>query len=87
MSRIIVFYFRDQVRIHKFLEKSKKKSNRDTKNEDAEVDSAKEEQEALRKRVMYLLKKSKVHQVRKIVKGQDDSKSWGQEAQAKVFCL
>ncbi|KAK4598956.1 hypothetical protein RGQ29_016124 [Quercus rubra] len=42
--------------------------------------------EKLRKKVRNLLKKKKVVQVRKIVKEQDDSKPWGQEAQVKVGC-
>ncbi|GLT66444.1 hypothetical protein SLA2020_388090 [Shorea laevis] len=44
------------------------------------------EQEHLRKKVTKLMKKQKVHQVRRIVKEQDDSKPWGQEAQVKVGC-
>ena len=42
------------------------------------------EKEKLRKKVRNLLKKKKVVQVREIVKEQDDSKPWGQEAQVKV---
>lgn len=42
------------------------------------------EQEKLRKKVTTLMKKQKVHQVRGIVKEQDDSKPWGQEAHVKV---
>ncbi|KAB1206594.1 DNA-directed RNA polymerase 1B, mitochondrial [Morella rubra] len=44
------------------------------------------EQEKLRKKVTTLMKKQKVHQVRGIVKEQDDSKPWGQEAHVKVGC-
>jgi len=77
----------NQVRIHKFLEKTRKKPNKDMKNGDGEGDSLTKEQESLRKKVTNLMKKHKLHQVRKIVKGQDDSKPWGQEAQAKVFLL
>lgn len=42
------------------------------------------EKEKLRKKVSKLMKKQKVYQVRVIVKEQDDSKPWGQEAQVKV---
>lgn len=69
------------------MEKTKKKPVKDKKNEDAEIDSVTKEQEFLRKKVTNLMKKNKLHQVRKIVKGQDDSRPWGQEAQAKVFCF
>uniref|UniRef100_A0A2N9EV15 DNA-directed RNA polymerase n=1 Tax=Fagus sylvatica TaxID=28930 RepID=A0A2N9EV15_FAGSY len=44
------------------------------------------EKEKLRKKVSKLMKKQKVYQVRVIVKEQDDSKPWGQEAQVKVGC-
>ncbi|KAK7816819.1 dna-directed rna polymerase 1 [Quercus suber] len=44
------------------------------------------EKEKLRKKVRNLLKKKKVVQVREIVKEQDDSRPWGQEAQVKVGC-
>lgn len=73
-----------EVRIHKFLEKTRKKPSKDMKNGNGEVDSLTKEQESLRKKVTNLMKKHKLHQVRKIVKGQDDSKPWGQEGQAKV---
>ncbi|XP_017975629.1 PREDICTED: DNA-directed RNA polymerase 2, chloroplastic/mitochondrial isoform X2 [Theobroma cacao] len=74
-----------EVRIHKFLEKTKKKRV-DKKNEDegdkpnAEI----KEQEKLRKKVTDLIKKQKLPAVRQIVKGQDDTKPWGQDAKAKV---
>lgn len=74
----------NQVKIHRFLEKSKKKTNIDKKSGSAEVDSITKEQELLRKRVTNLMKKQKLQQVRKIVKGQDDSKPWGQDTHAKV---
>ncbi|XVF31632.1 hypothetical protein REPUB_Repub17cG0008100 [Reevesia pubescens] len=74
-----------EVRIHKFLEKTKKK-NVDKKNEDEgdESDTAIMEQERLRKKVTNLIKKQKLPAVREIVKGQDDTKPWGQDAKAKV---
>lgn len=65
------------MRIHKFLEKSKKKPSSD-EDDEAKVN------ERLRKRVTSLLKKQKVHEVRKIVRDQDDSKPWGQKNQVKV---
>ncbi|XP_058115108.1 DNA-directed RNA polymerase 2, chloroplastic/mitochondrial-like isoform X2 [Magnolia sinica] len=72
-----------EVRIHRFLEKNKKKHNKEKSN-GGEPDPVAKEQEILTKRVTNLIKKQKLRQVRKIVKGQDDSKGWGQEAQAKV---
>lgn len=42
------------------------------------------EEQILRKKVTDLMKKQKVQQVRKIVRGQDVSKPWGQDAQVKV---
>ena len=42
------------------------------------------EQEKLRKKVTTLIKKQKVQQVRRIVKGHDDSRPWGQEEHVKV---
>lgn len=81
----------DQVRIHSFLEKTKKKKNvTDNKLEDIsetateELEKLRKEQEKLRKKVTNLIKKQKLQQVKGIVKGQDDSKPWGQEAHVKV---
>ncbi|XP_020109467.1 DNA-directed RNA polymerase 1B, mitochondrial-like [Ananas comosus] len=73
-----------EARIHKFLEKTRKRAYKDKTNEDIEDDSVTKEQEFLRKRVTNLMKQQKVHQVRRIVKEQGDSKPWGQDAQAKV---
>lgn len=70
-----------EVRIHKFLEKTRKRSDKDRKNE---VEPVTKDQEVLRKKVTTLMKKQKLGQVRKIVRGQDDSKPWGQDNQAKV---
>ncbi|KAG8056393.1 hypothetical protein GUJ93_ZPchr0002g26150 [Zizania palustris] len=74
-----------EVGIHKFLEKTKKKSNKEMDNE-KEVDDSDiaKEQERLRKKVTDLMKKQKLRQVRKIVKKQDASRPWGQDAHAKV---
>lgn len=74
----------NQARIHKFLEKTRKRAYKDKTNEDIEDDSVTKEQEFLRKRVTNLMKQQKVHKVRRIVKEQGDSKPWGQDAQAKV---
>lgn len=75
-----------EVRIHKFLEKTKKK--KETKNkedeEGGESNTVTTEQEKLRKKVTNLIKKQKLPAVRRIVKGQDDFKPWGQDARAKV---
>lgn len=87
-----------QVRIHRFLEKTKKKKN--TIDKKAEADSVPvtieqekladeqekltKEQERLRKKVNKLIKRQKMQQVRGIVKEQEDLKPWGQEAHVKV---
>lgn len=76
-----------QVRIHKFLEKSKrKKLNKQNKEEEGETNQEKVE-EKLRKKVTDLIKKQKLVAVRKIVEGQDYSKPWGPEARAKVCVM
>ncbi|WOK92644.1 DNA-directed RNA polymerase 1B, mitochondrial-like [Canna indica] len=72
-----------EVRIHRFLEKTRKKK-KEKRSEEVEDEIVSEEQALLRKKVTELMKKQKLHQVRKIVRGQDDSKPWGQDAQAKV---
>ncbi|KAJ7953979.1 DNA-directed RNA polymerase [Quillaja saponaria] len=86
----------NEARIHKIMEKTKKKKS--TTNEEFDLTSGEgdkltkeqekpaKEQEKLRKRIAHLLKKQKVKQVKGIVKEQDDSKPWGQEAQVKVGC-
>ncbi|KAL3582059.1 hypothetical protein D5086_016391 [Populus alba] len=78
-------------RIHKFLEKTKKRKNVEDKISEGGSDAAIEEgeklskeQEKLRKKVTTLIKKQKVQQVRRIVKGHDDSRPWGQEEHVKV---
>ncbi|XP_062198888.1 DNA-directed RNA polymerase 2, chloroplastic/mitochondrial-like isoform X2 [Phragmites australis] len=74
-----------EVRIHKFLEKTKKKSNKEMDNEEKIGDSdIAKEQQRLRKKVTDLMKKQKLRQVRNIVKNQDNTRPWGQDAQAKV---
>ncbi|KAK9277423.1 hypothetical protein L1049_006966 [Liquidambar formosana] len=74
-----------EVRIHRFLEKTKRKKP-ENKEPETESDPVSKEQEKLRKKVTHLMKKQKVKQVRGIVKGQDDSKPWGQDCQVKVGC-
>ncbi|KDP24319.1 hypothetical protein JCGZ_25615 [Jatropha curcas] len=74
-----------EVRIHKFLEKTKKKKTRNSeKNQEEESNDMVKEQEKLRKKVTDLIRKQKLPAVRQIVKGQDDSKPWSQDAKAKV---
>ncbi|KAJ0038285.1 hypothetical protein Pint_23430 [Pistacia integerrima] len=82
-----------EARINRFLEKTKKKKNvTDNKSEDIsepltnELENVTKEKEKLKKKVTSLIKKQKLHLVRKIVKHQDDSKPWGQEAHVKVGC-
>lgn len=62
------------------MEKSKRKSgNKNTIEDDAE-----KAQQRLVKKVTTLMKEQKVQLLRKIVKGQDDSKPWGLDMQVKV---
>ncbi|OQU90275.1 hypothetical protein SORBI_3002G378100 [Sorghum bicolor] len=75
-----------EVRINRFLEKTRKKSNKEMEKEEeaaGDTDIAKEQQR-LRKKVTDLMKKQKLRQVRNIVKNQDNSRPWGQDVQAKV---
>lgn len=73
-----------QVRIHKFLEKTKKqKADKNNKTE-GNITPVTQEQEKLRQTVTNLMKKQKLRAVQQIVKAQDDSKPWGPEAKAKV---
>ncbi|KAK7295556.1 hypothetical protein RJT34_18466 [Clitoria ternatea] len=76
----------NEVKIHKFLEKTKKKKKGDkaNKNEaDESVTDIKEEQR-LRKKVIDLMKKQKLVPLRGIVKDQDDMKPWGPVIKSKV---
>ncbi|XP_058187793.1 DNA-directed RNA polymerase 2, chloroplastic/mitochondrial-like isoform X1 [Rhododendron vialii] len=74
-----------EVRIHQFLEKTKKKKvDKNTKLDGDGSSSALEEQVKLQKKVTDLIKKQKLHAVNKIVKKQDESKPWSQDARAKV---
>lgn len=72
-----------QVRIHKFLERRKNVDKSMKIDGDGSV-NALEDEVKLRKRVTDLLKKQKLHVVKKIVKKQDESKPWNLEARAKV---
>ncbi|KAK9676163.1 hypothetical protein RND81_11G058800 [Saponaria officinalis] len=69
-----------EANLRRFLEKSKRKS---TPNSTSDDDAAKV-QERLGKKVTNLMKKQKVHQIRRIVKGHDDTKPWGQDNQVKI---
>ncbi|KAL6983284.1 DNA-directed RNA polymerase 1B, mitochondrial [Sarracenia purpurea var. burkii] len=74
-----------EVRIHSFLERTKKK-NVLNKNPEEESETIVKEQQKLRKKVTFLMKKQKLRQVRVIVKEHDNLKPWGQDAQVKVGC-
>ncbi|KDP31418.1 hypothetical protein JCGZ_11794 [Jatropha curcas] len=83
-----------EARIHRFLEKTKKKK-KSTKDKESECNSEPvtveehklaKEQEKLRRKITELMKKQKVHQVRGLVKVFDHSMPWGQEAHVKVGC-
>ncbi|VFQ85465.1 unnamed protein product [Cuscuta campestris] len=76
----------NEVRIHKFLENTKKKgsSNSDFE-EQPEVQMS--EKLRLRKKVTTLIKQQKLQQVRMIVEQQADGKPWGKENQVKVGSL
>ncbi|KAJ3693236.1 hypothetical protein LUZ60_008716 [Juncus effusus] len=80
-----------EARIYHFLEKSKKNTKQKETEEEKEVteqiekdETVEIELEKLRKKVNQLMKKQKIRQVRKIVKGHDDSRPWGQENQVKI---
>lgn len=72
-----------QARINRFLEKTKKKSASNTDSEE-HPEALMKERERLRRKVTTLMKQQKMHEVKKIVKQQDDGKPWGQENQVKV---
>ena len=55
--------FLGQVRIHKFLEKTKRK-NAMNKNPEKETEPVAKAEDRLRKKVNVLMKKQKLHQVR-----------------------
>ncbi|XP_022857577.1 putative pentatricopeptide repeat-containing protein At1g13630 isoform X2 [Olea europaea var. sylvestris] len=70
-----------EARILRFIEKTKRKNAVNKSSE--QPDPAVKEQERLRKKVNIFMKKQELHQVRKIVKQQDDFKPWGHDAQVK----
>ncbi|KAK4786271.1 hypothetical protein SAY86_002960 [Trapa natans] len=79
--------------LHKFLEKTKKKSSKsniidqsDSQTTEEQSQIKDKEQEKLRKKVNQLVKKQKVKQVKGIVKAYDDSKPWGQDSHVKIGC-
>ena len=81
----IVYYLMAQVRIHKFLEKTKKKKgDRSNKNKAGESVADIKEEQKLRKKVIDLMKKQKLVAVRGLVKGKDDTKLWGAAIKTKV---
>lgn len=69
------------------MEKKKKRADKKKEDEGDESDAAVKEQERLRKKVTNLIKKQKLPAVRQIVKGQDETKPWNQEAKAKVHLI
>ncbi|KAF5190533.1 Dna-directed rna polymerase 3 protein [Thalictrum thalictroides] len=71
------------VRIHNFLERTKKFRSR-KEIQDDEVESLSKRQEILRKRVKNLIKKKRLNEVKKLVKSEDGTSSWGRDAQAKL---
>ncbi|KAK7317761.1 hypothetical protein RJT34_02254 [Clitoria ternatea] len=88
-----------EARIYHFMEKTKmkeKRTNADKSGGGSDLASEErgkmseeekkmdEKQKRLRKRVASLIKKQKKQQAMGIVRGQDDWKPWGQEAQVKV---
>ncbi|KAH1238533.1 DNA-directed RNA polymerase 2, chloroplastic/mitochondrial [Glycine max] len=75
----------NEVRIHKFLEKTKKKKgDRSKKNKASESVADIKEEQKLRKKVIDLMKKQKLVAVRGLVKGKDDTKPWGAAIKTKV---
>ncbi|URD77055.1 hypothetical protein MUK42_24879 [Musa troglodytarum] len=73
-----------EARIHRFLEKTRKKTSKDQASDEVEGRAVTKEEKFLRKKVTDLMKKQKVQQVRKIVREQDVSMPWGQDTQVKV---
>ncbi|KAK9700271.1 hypothetical protein RND81_08G228700 [Saponaria officinalis] len=74
-----------EVRIHRFLEKKKKKKGDKVKNADEGVPGDEVlKQQQLRKNVDSLIKKQKRRQALQIITSNDEMKSWGTETRAKV---
>ncbi|KAK9095670.1 hypothetical protein Scep_027139 [Stephania cephalantha] len=75
----------NEARIHKFLDKTKSNSKKGRgKEASSPVADDVKEKGNLRNKVLDLMKKQKLHQLRQIVKRQEDSKPWGQAARIKV---
>lgn len=74
-----------QVRIHRFLEKTKRqKGKRFDEGEGSEGGAVSLQQEKLRKRVTTLIKQQKLPAVKQLVNSHDDIRPWGQDTKAKV---
>ncbi|KAH9295327.1 hypothetical protein KI387_038915, partial [Taxus chinensis] len=74
----------NEVRIHKFLEKTKKKPKRSKKVEGENQEIVTKEHEVLRKQVTNMMKMRKMRQVTWILKKEEDSKPWDPTLHAKV---
>nr|KYP76469.1 hypothetical protein KK1_020713 [Cajanus cajan] len=75
----------NEVRIHKFLEKTqKRKADKKNKKESDESVAGIKEEQKLRKKVIDLMKKQKLVAVRGIMKSHDDTKPWGTVIKTKV---
>ncbi|KAL2482807.1 DNA-directed RNA polymerase 3 [Forsythia ovata] len=72
-----------EVRIHSFLEKSRKCQRRDIVDESQGISS--KEALLLRKRVKSLIRRNRVLEVQKLVRN-EEFKSWGRDTQAKLGC-
>ncbi|XP_011069583.1 DNA-directed RNA polymerase 3, chloroplastic [Sesamum indicum] len=72
-----------EVRIHNFLEKTKKYQRKETVAETEE--DSKKEAAILRKRVKSLIRRNRVIEVQKLVRN-EESKSWSRDTQAKLGC-
>ncbi|PIA31839.1 hypothetical protein AQUCO_04800023v1 [Aquilegia coerulea] len=72
-----------EVRIHNFLERTKKFRSRNGIQDD-ENESLSKKQEILRKRVKNFIKKKRLNEVKKLVKSEDSTSTWGRGAQAKL---
>ncbi|KAF6144774.1 hypothetical protein GIB67_016848 [Kingdonia uniflora] len=72
-----------EVKIHRFLERTKRlqsiKNSKEITNE-----AAKKEQEILRKHVQELVRKKKLMEVQKLVTSEEDTKSWFPDSRAKL---
>lgn len=76
-----------QARIYRFLLKTKKQNVNNKRDQIDNDDPVAKEERRLRKKVEDLMKKQKLPLLRSIIKDQDKSKPWGQDAQAKVLSL